>query len=148
MEQVLARTLKASVVLVGEDFRFGYKQAGNLEILRELGVRNGFTLEAVPGIERRGMRVSSTAIRKLVVDGAVSCACRLLGAPFAVEGSVVTGHGIGSKQTVPTLNLAPENEVLPKTGVYVTRTCDLQIRQRTGTPSPTLDTGRRSRAKN
>ena len=49
----------------------------------------------------------------------------MLGAPFALEGAVVRGQGIGSKQTVPTLNLAPENEVLPKTGVYVTRTRDL-----------------------
>ena len=57
--------------------------------------------------------------------GAVSRACRLLGAPFALEGKVVPGQGIGSKQTVPTLNLDPLNEVLPKTGVYVTRTRDL-----------------------
>jgi len=124
--QVLARTLQAQVVLVGEDFRFGHKQAGNLDTLRELGARFGFTLEVVAGIERRGERVSSTVIRKLVSDGSVSRACRMLGAPFALEGSVVRGQGIGSKETVPTLNLVPENEVLPKTGVYVTRTRDLQ----------------------
>ena len=51
----------------------------------------------------------------------------MLGAPFALEGKVVQGQGIGSKQTVPTLNLAPLNEVLPKTGVYVTRTRDLRF---------------------
>lgn len=124
VEQVLVRTLKAHVVLVGEDFRFGHKQAGNLDTLRELGERYGFTLEVAPGIARRNQRISSTVIRKLVVDGAMSRACRMLGAPFAIEGDVVKGQGIGSKQTVPTLNLAPENEVLPKTGVYVTRTRD------------------------
>jgi riboflavin kinase/FMN adenylyltransferase len=69
-------------------------------------------------------------IRRLVVEGAVSRACRMLGAPFALEGAVVRGQGIGSKQTVPTLNLAPENEVLPKTGVYVTRTRDLHSNRR------------------
>ncbi|HEX4137461.1 MAG TPA: bifunctional riboflavin kinase/FAD synthetase [Bryobacteraceae bacterium] len=126
VEQVLVRTLKAHVVLVGEDFRFGHKQAGNLDTLRELGERFGFTLEVTPGVERRGERVSSTAIRKLVSEGAVSRACRMLGAPFALEGAVVKGQGIGSKQTVPTLNLAPLNEILPKTGVYVTRTRDLE----------------------
>jgi riboflavin kinase / FMN adenylyltransferase len=125
VEQVLMRTLKARVVLVGEDFRFGHKQAGNLDTLRQLGERLGFTLEVTPGVERRGERVSSTAIRKLVSEGAVSRACRMLGAPFALEGAVVKGQGIGSKQTVPTLNLAPLNEILPKTGVYVTRTRDL-----------------------
>lgn len=126
VEQVLVATLQARVVLVGEDFRFGHKQAGNLPTLLELGARFGFTLEPVAGIERRGERVSSTRIRSLVADGRVSRACRLLGAPFALEGSVVRGQGIGSKQTVPTLNLKPENEVLPKTGVYVTRTRDLE----------------------
>jgi riboflavin kinase / FMN adenylyltransferase len=130
VERILARALKARVVLVGEDFRFGHKQVGNLDTLRELGARFGFTLEAVPGIARRGERISSTKIRRLVVEGAVSRACRMLGAPFALEGVVVSGQGIGSKQTVPTLNLAPENEVLPKTGVYVTRTRDLQTARR------------------
>jgi riboflavin kinase/FMN adenylyltransferase len=77
-----------------------------------------------------GERVSSTRIRKLVADGAASRACRMLGAPFALEGVVVKGQGIGSKQTVPTLNLAPSNEVLPKTGVYVTRTRDLKSGRR------------------
>jgi len=125
-ERILAGALKARVVLVGEDFRFGYRQVGNLDTLRELGARFGFTLEAVPGIARRGDRISSTTIRRLVVEGAVSRACRMLGAPFALEGTVVRGQGIGSKQTVPTLNLAPENEVLPKNGVYVTRTLDLE----------------------
>lgn len=125
VEQVLARTLRARVVLVGEDFRFGYRQAGNAETLRVLGARCGFELEAVPPIKWRGERISSTAIRKLVEAGRISRACRMLGAPFALEGEVVRGQGIGSKQTVPTLNLAPLNEVLPKTGVYVTRTRDL-----------------------
>jgi riboflavin kinase/FMN adenylyltransferase len=130
VERILARALKARVVLVGEDFRFGHKQAGNLDTLRELGARFGFTLEAVPGIALRGERISSTIVRKLVVEGAVSRACRMLGTPFALEGAVVRGQGIGSRQTVPTLNLAPENEVLPKTGVYVTRTRDLQTARR------------------
>lgn len=125
VEQVLAGTLKARAVLVGDDFRFGHRQAGNVDTLRELGSRFGFTLEPVAGIGRRGERVSSTLIRNLVVAGRVSHACRMLGAPFALEGNVVRGQGIGSKQTVPTLNLDVRNEVLPKTGVYVTRTRNL-----------------------
>ena len=124
--EILARTLSARMVLVGDDFRFGYKQAGNVDTLRELGERFGFGVEAVFGIARRGERVSSSAIRKLVGTGAVSRACRMLGEPFALEGNVVRGQGIGSKQTVPTLNLNPLNEVLPKTGVYVTRARDLR----------------------
>jgi len=128
-ESVLAQTLHARVVLVGEDFRFGYKKAGNIDTLLKLGERLGFELEAVPGVARRAERISSTVIRKLVTTGSVSRACRMLGAPFALEGPVVQGQGIGSKQTVPTLNLAPLNEVLPKNGVYVTRTLDLDSKR-------------------
>lgn len=130
VNQILAQVLRARVVLVGEDFRFGYKQAGNLDTLRDLGLQFGFTLEPIPAIVRRGARISSTRIRQLISEGAVSRACRMLGAPFALEGPIVKGQGIGSKQTVPTLNMAPRNEVLPKTGVYVTRTLDLKTRSR------------------
>src|SRR5581483_12434028 len=66
------------------------------------------------------------AVRQLVRDGRVSPARRFLANPYALEGEVVTGRGIGARQTVPTLNLATGAEVLPKTGVYVTRTYDLE----------------------
>jgi len=121
---VLAETLRARVVIVGDDFRFGHKQAGDIATLRELGKTLGFEVESAGAIQRRAERISSTAIRKLVEAGRVSRACRMLGQPFALEGPVVSGYGIGKQKTVPTLNLAPENELLPKTGVYVTRTRD------------------------
>jgi riboflavin kinase/FMN adenylyltransferase len=124
-ESILAKALQARAILVGDDFRFGYKQSGNVDTLRTLGHSLGFELEAIAGVARRDKRISSSGIRNLVTAGAVSRACRILGAPFALEGKVVPGQGIGSKKTVPTLNLDPLNEVLPKTGVYVTRTRDL-----------------------
>ncbi|HWE48761.1 MAG TPA: bifunctional riboflavin kinase/FAD synthetase [Bryobacteraceae bacterium] len=125
VRQVLVGTLKARLVLVGEDFRFGHKQAGNIDTLRTLGRQYGFEVSPIAPIEQRHERISSSRVRKLVTEGAVSRACRMLGAPFALEGEVVKGQGIGSKQTVPTLNLAPRNETLPKSGVYVTRTRDI-----------------------
>jgi riboflavin kinase/FMN adenylyltransferase len=124
-DRILAKALHARVILVGDDFRFGHKQSGRVDTLRTLGRSLDFELEAISGVARRGKRISSSEIRNLVTAGAVSRACRLLGAPFALEGKVVPGQGIGSKQTVPTLNLDPLNEVLPKTGVYATRTRDL-----------------------
>lgn len=123
---VLANALRAKVVIVGGDFRFGHKQAGDIGTLRTLGEKVGFETESAGAILRRGERISSTSIRKLIEEGKVSRACRMLGEPFALEGPVVSGQGIGKKQTVPTLNLAPENELLPKTGVYVTRTNQLR----------------------
>jgi len=119
---ILAGALKARVVLVGEDFRFGVQQSGDIGTLRALGAELGFELQPVSAVEGNGARVSSTRIREMVTSGKVSQACRLMGAPFALEGAVVSGRGIGSKMTVPTLNLAAENELLPKNGVYVTLT--------------------------
>lgn len=124
--QILAEGLRARVVMVGEDFRFGYRQSGHVEELRTLGEKYGFDVRPVEPIagKRGGERVSSTVIRSLVREGRVSRACRLMGAPFALEGNVVAGFGVGRKQTVPTLNIAAENELLPRHGVYVTRARD------------------------
>jgi riboflavin kinase/FMN adenylyltransferase len=72
----------------------------------------------------RGRVVSSSEVRRLIDAGNVALAGRLLARPYALEGEVVSGQGIGSKQTVPTLNLAPAAEVMPARGVYVTRTAD------------------------
>lgn len=121
---VLAEKLHARVVIIGEDFRFGFRQSGDLATMRALGEKLGFEVESAGTIQRRGARISSTAVRTLVESGEVSKACRMLAAPFALEGAVVKGQGIGAKQTVPTLNLAPENELLPPVGVYVTETWD------------------------
>ncbi len=74
----------------------------------------------------RGRMVSSSAIRQLIEAGKVALAARLLERPYALSGDVVSGRGIGSAQTVPTLNLAAESEVLPAIGVYVTETQDLE----------------------
>jgi riboflavin kinase/FMN adenylyltransferase len=128
--RALAEKLHARVVIIGEDFRFGYQQAGDLATMTLLGEKLGFEVESAGTIQRRGARISSTAVRKLVEAGQVSKACRMLGAPFALEGAVVKGHGIGRKQTVPTLNLAPENELLPPVGVYVTETWDEEAGRR------------------
>ena len=129
VHHVLLNKLKARAVVVGEDFRFGHKHGGDAALLRSLGAECGFTTHFVPPVHLRGGRVSSSRIRTLVQAGHVGVACRLLGRPFALEGEVVSGHGIGRTQTVPTLNLKPEFEVLPQNGVYVTRTADPQTGQ-------------------
>jgi len=129
VHHVLLNKLKARAVVVGEDFRFGHKHGGDAALLRALGAECGFTTDFVPPVRLRGERVSSSRIRTLVQAGHVGVACRLLSRPFALEGPVVSGHGIGRAQTVPTLNLKPEFEVLPQNGVYVTRTVDPQTGQ-------------------
>jgi len=145
--RVLVEKLGVRAVLVGHDFRFGHKQAGNVQVLEELGRKHGFTTEVVPAVKLRGHLVSSTALRHFIEKGRVSQAARLLERPYSLEGDVVAGRGVGSKQTVPTLNLATATEVLPATGVYVTRTHDLEDQR--AWPSltnagyrPTFDDGR------
>ena len=122
VRSILVQPLHTVAVHVGPSFRFGYRQAGDVEILEELGRQEGFKVEVLPLLEVRGQRVSSTRIRELLVGGKVQVANRLLGRPFSVYGPIVAGMGVGRKHTVPTLNLAPVEEQLPKTGVYVTRT--------------------------
>lgn len=122
VRHVLLEQLRAKAVVVGDDFRFGHKHAGDAALLRKMGEELGFLTEFVPPIPKRGGRVSSSRIRELVQAGRVGLACRLLTRPFALEGQVVSGHGIGRKQTVPTLNLKTDCEVLPANGVYITRT--------------------------
>ena len=125
VKNVLVDALGTRAVLVGFNFHFGNKQSGNIDVLRGLGERYGFQTEVLPGMSLRGRVVSSTEVRRLIDEGAVSTACRLLGRPYSVRGEVVAGHGIGSKKTVPTLNLHTTAEILPRIGVYITRTTDL-----------------------
>jgi len=122
VEQILVRGLHVRAVLVGEDFRFGHKQAGDVARLRELGARHGFAVEIIPPVAFEKEIVSSTVIRREIAAGNVSHAARLLGRAFALTGEIVTGTGTGRRFTFPTLNLKPEQELLPARGVYVTRT--------------------------
>jgi riboflavin kinase/FMN adenylyltransferase len=122
VEQILVRDLHVKTVLVGENFHFGHKQAGNVKLLQELGSKNGFAVVVIPPVQYHGEIVSSTIIRREVAEGDVSHAGRLLGRPFALTGQVVPGTGTGRKFTFPTLNLAAEQELLPARGVYITRT--------------------------
>jgi len=123
-ERVLAKAFHAKVVVVGDNFKFGHKQAGDTRVLAELGSHLGFETHVVNSISLRGQLVSSSEIRKAIEAGKIGLAGRMLGRPYGVTGEVVSGRGIGSKQTVPTLNLRTPAEVIPMTGVYVTRTTD------------------------
>jgi len=126
VERVLVHGLRARAVIVGDNFRFGHGQAGDVKVLAQLGQRYGFETRVVTPVKWRGRAVSSSEIRRAVEAGKVALAARLLGRPYATVGEVVPGHGIGSKQTVPTLNLRTHAQVLPSTGVYLTRTFDAE----------------------
>ncbi len=122
VQNILLEQLRVRTVLVGENFRFGHKQAGDTQLLRELGRANGFEVITLPSVKAHGEVVSSTVIRREVTEGDVTQAGRLLGRPFVLTGEIIGGTGTGRKFTFPTLNLRPEQELLPATGVYITRT--------------------------
>jgi riboflavin kinase/FMN adenylyltransferase len=124
VRQVLVEALGARAVLVGDNFRFGHKQAGDTAILAQFGRKYGFTTEVIQAIRLRGVVVSSSGIRQLIEAGKVAQAARLLEHPYTIEGVVVPGEGIGSRFTVPTLNLATTAELVPAVGVYITRTLE------------------------
>lgn len=121
-ETVLARKLQARHVVVGANFRFGRKQSGDAEMLQSLGKHLGFDVATGGTVLVGGEAVSSTRLRDLVALGRMHEARRLLGREFSLRGPIVRGEGIGSRRTVPTLNLEPESQVLPADGVYVTVT--------------------------
>lgn len=125
VREILVDRLNARAVLVGANFHFGKRAAGDAAMLEELGDRFSFNTEIVEPVVWRGCVVSSSEIRRRIEAGDVSIGCRLLGRPYALEGAVVPGEGRGSKQTVPTLNLDTLAEVLPGDGVYITRTREL-----------------------
>jgi riboflavin kinase / FMN adenylyltransferase len=120
VKRYLLETMRAKAVLVGETFRFGHRQAGDVNLLRELGKRWGFEVDVVPPVTIEGIAVSSTAVREAVRDGRMEDARKLLGRPYALAGQIRTGTGQGRKLVVPTLNLNTEQELLPKMGVYAT----------------------------
>ena len=123
VRNILVRPLHTVAVHVGPNFRFGYRQAGDVEILEELGRQEGFKVEvAAPGSKCAASGFPARASENCWWKAASIWPTGCLGRPFSVYGPIVAGLGVGRKHTVPTLNLAPVEEQLPKTGVYVTRT--------------------------
>jgi riboflavin kinase / FMN adenylyltransferase len=120
--EILKNRLQAREVHEGYNFHFGHKAAGNIQALRDLGCEMGFEVHGYPEMRLRGEPVSSSHIRKLLTEGRVSRARHLLARPFSILSVAGRGRGYGSKYTVPTINLARYEELVPKDGVYVTRT--------------------------
>jgi riboflavin kinase/FMN adenylyltransferase len=120
IQKYLVDGFRTRLLCVGSNFIFGHRQSGTVETLQRW--RHEFELEEIIPVTSRGVVVSSTHVRQRIQDGRVSRACRMLGRWFEIEGPVAAGEGRGRNVTVPTLNLEPENELVPSAGVYITRT--------------------------
>jgi riboflavin kinase/FMN adenylyltransferase len=119
---ILKQRLHVREAYEGYNFRFGHKAEGDLTMLAEFGRQMGFAVKLYPEMQLRGEPVSSTHIRKLLREGRVGRARHLLGRCFSVVSTPGHGRGYGSRYTVPTINLSRYEELVPRDGVYITRT--------------------------
>jgi riboflavin kinase/FMN adenylyltransferase len=119
IDHVLVEPLQARRVIVGANFRFGHRAAGNVEMLSHLGPSRGFVAEGVTLLEMEGIAISSTEIRHAIERGDVEFAARMLGRPPSVDGVVVRGDARGTGLGYPTANMQLSRRVaVPAKGVY------------------------------
>ena len=118
---VLVDGLRAREVHEGYNFHFGHKAQGNVDTLAQFGREMGFDVHTHSEQLLRGHHVSSSEIRSLIAAGRVERARALLGRPFSILSNPGRGRGFGTRYTVPTVNLARYDELVPANGVYITR---------------------------
>lgn len=121
VHEFLFETLAVREVVVGSRFTFGAGQAGDLEVLEKLGRELGFAAWGVPEVEYEGAPISSSRIRSAVLAGTIEAAADMLGRAFALRGTITRGERRGRGLGWPTINLIPNQEVIPARGVYVSQ---------------------------
>jgi riboflavin kinase / FMN adenylyltransferase len=122
INDIIAGLLKARRVIVGHNYTFGRGKKGNAKLLRKYGKKFGFDVTVVRYATLNGEIVSSSRVRRALANGKVSEAAKMLGRAYHIEGTVITGAGRGAKLLdTPTANIAAENELIPKEGVYAVR---------------------------
>ena len=120
--ELLVSRYGAAHLVAGHDYRFGYKNEGTPERLRDWCAEHGLGCDIIPKVELHGVTVSSTHIRSLVEMGDMESAAAFLGHPYAISGTVRHGKHLGTEELFPTVNLLPEPwRVLPRFGVYAVR---------------------------
>jgi riboflavin kinase / FMN adenylyltransferase len=120
VRSILVQKLAMKGIVIGYDFRFGRDGKGDLALLKSMGHEYGFFVEEVGEMALEDEKIGSNRIRKLVVNGEVAMAARVLGRPYAMEGTVIRAKGRGRTIGYPTINLKTDYALIPKNGVYVT----------------------------
>lgn len=135
IEHVLRDTLQTRWILVGDDFRFGAKRAGDHAQLKAAGPRCGFEVETMPTVQADGVRISSSAVRAALLDGELERAKLLLGRPYSISGRVIHGEKLGRTLGFATANIALEHNRPPLMGIFVVRVRGLGERSRNAVAS-------------
>ncbi len=120
IKEILVKQFHAKYIVVGTDFRFGYRKKGDYHMLQQYGEEYGFHVEVIEKECYEGREISSTYIKEEVKKGNMQLAAHLLGYPYAVNGEVQYGKQLGRQLGFPTMNIvAPKEKLLPPNGVYV-----------------------------
>lgn len=147
ISDVLVAGLDTRCLLVGDDFRFGARRAGDVELLRSRAAHHGYAVEQLATVHEHGVRVSSSEVREALAAGNLAHAAALLGRPYAISGRVLHGRKLGREIGFPTLNLRLAHRRPAARGIYAVKVHGLGDRERPGVASiglrPTVDdTGR------
>ena len=121
VREFLHEKLDLKEVYVGSSFVFGYQREGDLSLLRQMGESFGFRAFGVDEVSNAGDRISSSRIRRAISEGKVTEAMDMLGRPYSICGVIGRGDRMGQRLGWPTINLVPENKLLPLDGVYAGR---------------------------
>jgi len=143
IEKILVQGLHVKWMMVGEDFRYGAKRAGDIAMLVEAGKRYGFQVETLPAVMNGAVRISSSEVRSALLDGNFSHAAELLGHPYTISGHVVHGQKLGRSIGFPTLNLRVAHKHPALAGIFVVQVHGLADQPLPGVASvgvrPTVD---------
>ena len=118
---ILVGSLRTKFLLIGDDFKFGAKRAGDFKLLTSLAGQADYSLAAMPSVEAHGIRVSSSAVRSALADGRLTDAAALLGRTYSISGHVIHGAKLGRTLGVPTLNIAFKHPHPAAAGIFVVR---------------------------
>ena len=118
IERILVRGFNLRWLLIGDDFRFGARRAGDVVMLKQAARSLGFEVDAIASVTLGGERVSSTAVRTALQAGDLTRAARLLNRPYSISGRVVRGDGVGRKLGFPTANVQMKHNRAPLTGIF------------------------------
>jgi len=121
IKNIIAGELKAEEIFVGEDFCFGREAAADIKALKRIGNTAGLKVHLVKAVKSSSGVISSSEIRKMVTSGKIPDASRLLGRPFSILGTVVSGAKLARSLGYPTANVNPHHEVMPPSGVYAVK---------------------------
>lgn len=123
IKNIIIDKMNCKLLVVGFDYRFGYKASGDSEFLLELGKKHNIDVIVLDPVYKNNEVISSSIIRNLIAIGHMDEVTNILGRPYSILGKVITGKNRGNKLGFPTANMEPmDNYVIPKNGVYITNT--------------------------